>query len=59
VRLKYLSEQDGWAAHGSKPSEGEMKADEAEHRQVKSVPAPGAFIRPVANPCGPIALGCH
>jgi hypothetical protein len=36
---KYQSEQTV-GRHGSKPSEGEMKADEAERRQAKPVPAP-------------------
>ena len=36
---KFQSEQTV-IRHGSKPSEGEMKADEAERRQAKAVPAP-------------------
>jgi len=36
---RYQSEQTA-GRHGSKPSEGEMKADEAERRQAKPVPAP-------------------
>jgi hypothetical protein len=36
---KYQSEQTV-GRHGSKPSEGEMKADEAERRQAKPVPTP-------------------
>lgn len=36
---KYQSAQTA-GRHGSKPSEGEMKADEAERRQAKPVPAP-------------------
>jgi hypothetical protein len=36
---KYQSEQTV-IRHGSKPSEGEMKADEAERRQAKPVPEP-------------------
>lgn len=36
---KYQSEQTV-GRHGSKPTEGEMKADEAERRQSKPIPAP-------------------
>src|SRR5208282_4219550 len=36
---RYQSEQTV-IRHGSKPSEGEMKADEAERRQAKAVPEP-------------------
>ncbi len=36
---KYQSEQTV-GRHGNKPTEGEMKADEAERRQAKPVPAP-------------------
>ena len=36
---KYQSAQTA-GRHGSKPSEGEIKADEAERRQTKPVPAP-------------------
>jgi hypothetical protein len=36
---KYQSEQTA-GRHGSKPTEGEMKADEAERRQAKPIPTP-------------------